>query len=292
VPDLELLPPGRYLPVLPLDAQALPAIRARARRRRARRAAGVGSGALALVVGAWLTLGSLGGGGDESLLPLPPAGHPSPVPNALEWKPPASSATTGANPTGGTYGAAPPAGSHAQRSTTTSPRRTPTPPTRAAAARKPDPAAVRLNATDVNRPVNCGRAGSETVPGWCIIGQVGKLSLLDGQQPGQSLRLAVCRSENEAPGTLSWSMSQEVGFRVIDRNGLVVWTYRPAVTRYKTPRTESVLTGDCVAWELMWDRRDDNDRPVPPGSYTLEAWTTAAPVSGVRDHQALTVDKT
>lgn len=288
MPDLDLLPPGRYLPVLPLDQQALPAIRDRARRRRARRAVGVGSGALALVVGAWLTLGPLGDVGNESLLPLPPARHPSAGPSHLPSQAPAFTATSGANPRGGAYGAARPAGSQSRRLTTTSPRRTPTP---ARSAHKPDPSAIRLNPTDVNRPVNCGRAGSETVPGWCIIGQVGKLSVLDGQQQGQSLRLAVCRSENEVPGSLSWSSNQEVGFRVIDRNGRVVWTYRPAVRSYKTPLQESVLTGDCVAWELMWDRRDDSDRLVPPGSYTLEAWATAAPVSGVRDHQALTVDK-
>jgi hypothetical protein len=292
VPDLELLPPGRYLPVLPLDAQALPTIRERAHRRRTRRAVGVGSGALALAVGAWVALGPLAGSGQESL--LPPAGHPSVVSGLLDAPGPVSTTTSGPTSVGEQYGHGHAVSSQSHRRTTTT-RRTPTTltqPSSRGAVHKPDPPATRLDPTGVNRPVNCGRAGSETVPGWCIIGQVGKLSLLDGQQQGQSLRLAVCRSENEVPGSLSWSSNQEVGFRVVDRGGQVVWTYRPAVQHYKAARQESVLTGDCVAWELMWDRRDDSDRLVPPGSYTLEAWTTAAPVSGVRDHQALTVDKT
>src|SRR4051812_40882349 len=271
---------------MPLPAGALGSIRERAETRRRRRAIGTTSGVVVLVVAIALAAGSRGSR-QESLDQLPPSDGPTrsvdtgglpwarptpPPPPALGSIPladrllgphdvTAMPAVVAPHPTGRNAGAA---------------KATPQP------MRSYDADAVRPDATEPYVPFDCGTTvGTEDAPGWCLSAS--------GTPSGKDERLTlfVCRSRIAGPAELDWTTSQQVGFRVQDSRGAVVWTYHPLVR--PLPESQTVLPGDCVHWRFDWPRRTDGGANVRAGSHELQAWTTEVHLHGIVESAHLDV---
>ena len=105
---------------------------------------------------------------------------------------------------------------------------------------------------------------------WCVNGYS------QGRTPEGHLFVAhTCREAGARDEVLRYPWRQEADYLITDLEGREVWRWTRTRTMVDYPHQETVKSGGCVTWEVLWDERDPSGAKVKPGEYRLSVMVLA-----------------
>ena len=90
---------------------------------------------------------------------------------------------------------------------------------------------------------------------------------------GQQVRLTIAVAASE-PGTLYYRTTQRYDITITDSEDKEVWRWSKDKSFDEVPEEVSINAGGSLTFGELWDQRDNEGQPVPPGNYRITAIST------------------
>ena len=94
--------------------------------------------------------------------------------------------------------------------------------------------------------------------------------------PGVPVRLTLtARNQGSAPLRLTFTSGQRFDATAQDASGRGVWSWSAGRSFIQALSELTLQPGQSESYEIVWEQKDNADRQVAAGKYTLRAWLTA-----------------
>ena len=120
----------------------------------------------------------------------------------------------------------------------------------------------------------CNGTGPTPALGWCSY-----YTGANSGRAGQSVLIAtdVCRLPGQSAAQLISDNGQQAEFSVGMKAEPDVWTWSHGRKFTSSGTSITVPPGECVEWFVTWQVVDDSGRPLPAGTYDLNATPSDPP---------------